>query len=116
MPSASADAEKHTSLTEITSPILRSSALPADGVIILFVLFVEPGFKGREIIGDGASIHCFLAGQRFEGFWPRLALAHAKHPIEFFTHGFVSVERAAVKRAGVAGRFAKAAIELELQN
>ena len=39
----------------------RTSGLPADQVVVLFVLLVEPRFERREIVGQRRSIHLSLA-------------------------------------------------------
>src|SRR5580704_10093137 len=90
--------------------------LPAYGVVVPFVLGVEPGLQWGEIVGQGARIYFALACEGFEGVGPWLALAEAEHCIQFFAGAFVSVNRAAIQRALVTGSFAERALKLELVN
>jgi hypothetical protein len=57
----------------------RSRALPTYGVVVLFVLGVQPGFEWGEIVGHGGSVQFALAGDDFQSIGPRLTLAHGEH-------------------------------------
>src|SRR6267378_1360353 len=90
--------------------------LPADRVMVGFVLLVKPGLQRREVIGQCGGIHLLLARQRLQRFGPRLALPHRQHSAQLFSRCFVSIDGTSVQWAGVSSLATKGALELELQN
>jgi len=80
------------------------------------ILIVEPRFERREVVQHRRRIHLPRAGDGFERFRPRAALAHRQHFVQAFARLFVAVDGAAVERAFLAGRVAQCAVELELED
>src|ERR1035437_2147107 len=88
--------------------------LPAG--LVAFVLLVEPGFEGGEIVEDRGGVDFFFAGQRFQSFGPGAALSHFEHFRELRARSFVAVDGATVQRAGIARFAAERALKLELKH
>src|ERR1700682_522628 len=102
--------EKASALAKWRDVSKNSHQLPANRVIVLFVLFVEPGFERREIIGQCAGVRDILPGEGLHSLGPGLTGAQSQHLIQLGACRFVSVNRAAMQRALITSFFSEGAL------